>query len=156
VPILKLLDALAALDQNNVLPILKPIVHPGRAASSHAYLSLQGHAAGTVMRLRKLGLDPRRAYVLVAKELANLGIRPGRGKNAITHNTVRHWCDDVASDIGRRGTAAIMYDMMFTDEENRRFRALPPARAKNFALDSLRRYVQQIFPELRTTPEKPS
>jgi hypothetical protein len=155
-PILKLQDALATLDKNNVLPMLKPIARPGRAASSHAYVALQGHAAATVMRLRKLGLDPKQAFTLVAKELTSLGVRPERGKHAITANTVRHWCDDVASDVSREGTAAIMYDKTFTDDENERFRALPPADAKKFTLGTLRQYVQKIFPELLKPPEKPS
>jgi hypothetical protein len=156
VPLLKLQDALAALDQNNVLPILKPISRPGRAASSNAYIALKGHAAGTVMRLRKLPLDPKRARALVAKELTKLGVRPERGRDAITANTVRHWCDDVASDVSRLGIAAIIYDNMFTDEENKRFHALSSAEAKNVALGSLRLYVQEIFPELRVAPVESS
>ena len=155
-PILKLQDALAALDQNNVSPILKPVARPGRAPSSDAYVSLRGLAAGTVMRLRKLDHDPERARALVAKELAKLGVRPERGRGAITADTVRHWCDDVDSDVGRRGTAAIMYDLMFTAEENEKFQALPFAEARLFTLASLRRNVQEMFPELRTTTEKPS
>jgi hypothetical protein len=154
-PILKLQDALVALDKNNVLPILKPIARAGRVASSHAYLTLQGHAAGTVMRLRELDIDRKNAYAFVAKELAKLGVRPERGKNAITPNTVRHWCDGVASDVGRLGTAAMTYDMMFTPEQNKKFRARPAAEAKTFALSSLRHYVQVMFPELRSR-EKPS
>jgi hypothetical protein len=156
VPILKLLDALVALDKNNVLPILKPIARPGRAPSSDAYLSLQGHAAGTVMRLRKTGLDPKQAWALVAKELTQLGVRSERGPGSITADTVRHWCDDVDSDVGRLGTAAIMYDMMFTDVEIKRFQTLPSAKAQPFALASLRHYVQQIFPALHPTADKPS
>jgi hypothetical protein len=154
VPILKLQDALAALDQNNVLPILKPIARPGRAASSQAYVSLQGHAAATVMRLRQLKLDPKQAYLLVAKELTKLGVRPERGKQSITADTIRHWCDVVASDVGSVGTAAMIYDKMLTSEENKRLYALPPAEAKRFALSSMRSYVQKIFPELRTTAPK--
>ena len=156
VPILKLQDALAALGQNNVLSILKPVPRPGRAPSSDAYAALQGHAAGTVMRLRKTGLDPKQAYALVAKDLAKLGVRPQRGTNAITANTVRHWCDEVASDVGRHGTAATVYDPMFTAEEDTRFDALPPAKAQLFALASLRQFVQENFPPLPATAEKPS
>ncbi len=155
VPILKLQDALTALDKNNVLPILKPIKTSGRAPSSHAYAALKGHAAATVMRLRRLHFDPDHACVLVAAGLVKLGVRPERGRGAITANTVRHWCDDVAGDVGRRGTAAIMYDMTFTDEENERFDALPPDKARDFAIASLRHYIQGIFPELRTDA-KPS
>jgi hypothetical protein len=156
-PALKLMEALAALDQNNVLPILKPVARPGRAPSSHAYASLQGHAAAAVMRLRQLKLDLKQAYMLVANELAKLGVRPERGKQAITADTIRHWCDVVESDVGRIGTAAMIYDEMFTPEENKRLYALPPAEAKRFTLSSMRSYVQKIFPELRTTaPKKPS
>ena len=107
------------------------------------------------MRLRKLDLDPKQACALVAKELAKLGVRPQRGTNAITANTVRHWCDDLANDVGRHGTAAIVYDTMFTTEENKRFDALPPAKAQAFALASLRNYVQAIFSTPRPTAEKP-
>jgi len=155
VPILKLQDALVALDQNDVLPILKPVRHAGRAPSSHAYTALKGHAAATVMRLRKSNLDPKQACVLVARELAKLGVRPDRGRGGITATTVRHWCDEVENDVGRRGTAATIYDMMFTDDENKKFDALPHDRAKAFTLDSLRHYVREIFPEIRVT-EKPS
>ena len=156
VPILKLLDALAALEENNVLPILKPVKRRGRAVASHAYRSLKGHVAGTVMRLIKLELDPEQARELVAKELIKLGVRPERGKGDITANTVRHWCDEVASDVGRRGAAAIMYDMIFSEDENKRFHARSPADAQAFAFASLLRYVELIFPALRATTEKPS
>lgn len=154
-PILKLQDALVALDQNNVLPILKPIARPGRAASSPAYAALRGHVAGTVMRLRNLGLDPKQARELVAKELVNLGVRPQRGTKAVTANTVRHWSDDVDSDVGRLSPAAVVYDRMFTPEENKRFHALPPDKARLFALHSLSHYVQVTFPALRPPLKNP-
>jgi hypothetical protein len=155
-PALKLMDALAALDQNNVLPILKPVKRRGRAPSSHASASLQGNTAGTVTRLRASGLNPEEAYKLVAKELIKLGARSGRGMGKITADTVRHWCDGVASDVSRLGTAAMMYDSMFTIEENRKFQALSPAEARCFALASLHGYVRNMFPELRTPAKKPS
>jgi len=154
-PFLQLQNALAALDQNNVLPILKPVSRPGGTASSQAHLALQGHAAGTVMRLRTLDhFDPRLACTLVAKELAKLGVPSQRGTKAITANTIRHWCDNVASDVGRHGTAAMMFDSMFTAKENEKFQALPSAKAQSFALASLRQYVREMFPTLPTT--KPS
>src|SRR5262249_25366723 len=53
VPILRLQDALASLDENRVLPILKPAPRAGRSKSSQAYLALKGHAVGTVERLRQ-------------------------------------------------------------------------------------------------------
>ncbi len=121
-PVIKL----TALDQNNVMPILKPVTRRGRAPASHGYASLQGYVAGTVIRLRNSGLPPDKAHKLVAEELTRLGARSGRGKGVITAHTVRHWCDDVAGDVGRLGGAAMMYDLMFKDEENsfRRYRSL--------------------------------
>jgi hypothetical protein len=145
-PILKLQDALAALDQNNVLPILKPIARSGRSSSNPAHAALKGLVAGTVMRLRKTGLDPNEGCELVAKELAKLGIRPQRGTKTISADTVRHWCDEVASDVGRHGPAAVMYDGLFTEKENERFQALLLPNARSFALASLRQYVQAFFP----------
>jgi hypothetical protein len=111
-PILNLQNALQALEENNVLPILKPVARSGRAASSHARLTLKGKAAGKVKLLVEAGLDRRRALQVVAKTLAEQGVRPERGSGAITANTVRHWCDEVAADVGRRGTAAMAYDSM--------------------------------------------
>jgi hypothetical protein len=155
-PVIKLMEALAALDQNNVMPILKPVARRGRAPASHGYASLQGHVAGTVIRLRNSGLPPNKAHKLVAEELTRLGARSGRGKGVITAHTVRHWCDDVASDVGRLGAAAMMYDLMFKDEENRKFQALPLAKAKRMAITSLQRYVYEIFPELRAPTKNPA
>ena len=52
-PIVRLQDALAGLEQNRREPILKPIPRSGRAPSSGAYASLKGHAAATVQLLVK-------------------------------------------------------------------------------------------------------
>jgi hypothetical protein len=145
VPILNLQDALAALENNNVLPILKPVKRVGRAASSHAYTTLKGHAAGTVQRLLQVRLERRLAFRAVANALAKQGIRAERGSGAVTATTVRHWCDEVASDVGRRGTAAMMYDSMFTDIENNRFSELPPDQAQLYALGSLGAWVQEMI-----------
>ena len=61
--------------------------------------------------------------------------------------TVRHWCDDVAADVGRHGGAAIVYDGMFTDEERRGFSALPSDQARrSLALKSLAGFVLANFP----------
>jgi hypothetical protein len=60
VPILHLQNALATLEKNNVLPILKPLAHGGRAVSSHAHTAFRGFVAGTVKRLLEAGCDPRR------------------------------------------------------------------------------------------------
>ncbi|MGA7455107.1 MAG: hypothetical protein WBW73_28980 [Rhodoplanes sp.] len=117
-------QALAALEQNNVLPILKPVPRRGRAPSSHGHAALKGHVAATVKRLTQTGMELKEAHRKVANELKKLGVRPGRGSGQVTANTVRNWCDEVASDVGRHGTAALMCGEMFTDEEQKRFSAL--------------------------------
>jgi hypothetical protein len=90
-------------------------------------------------------LERRLAFRAVANALAKQGIRAERGSGAVTATTVRHWCDEVASDVGRRGTAAMMYDSMFTDIENNRFSELPPDQAQLYALGSLGAWVQEMI-----------
>ena len=156
VPILQLQNALVALEQNNVLPIKKPIARRGRAASSHVYATMKGFAAGTVARLLEAGIDRKQAWTLVASELTKQGVRPDRGPGKITANTVRHWRDEVVSDVGRHGTAAMAYDSMFGAEENKKFDSLGTAEVQRFALTSLCNYVQELFPERRATAKKPT
>src|SRR5262249_32275023 len=107
VPILHLMDALAGLEKNRVDSILKPVRHRGRAPSSEAYLALKGYATATVERLVRIGLDRQDAYQAVAKQLTEVNIRPERGSGSITSTTLRNWCDEVSSDVGRHGTAAL-------------------------------------------------
>jgi hypothetical protein len=148
-PILNLQNALVALEENNVLPILKPVARSGRADSSDARRALKGAAAGTVKRLLQAGLDRKRALKVVAKALAEQGVRPERGSGAIAGNTVRHWCEKVAEDVGRRGTAATAHDSMFTAQEIERFSECPSNQREDFALASLADFVRQIFPKYR-------
>jgi hypothetical protein len=127
VPVLKLLDALAALDNNAVEPIIKPTRRPGRAPSSHAHLALKGHVAGTVRRLVAAGVNHKDAYKQVAQLLQRLGVRPERGLGHITAATVRNWCNEVSADVSRQGTAAQMYETMFASSEEARFSKLSQA-----------------------------
>ena len=78
-PLLKLQDALAALENNAVEPIIKPVPRKGRSVSSDARASLKGHVAGAVQRLCQAGLDQPEARRQVAKALVKLGIKPERG-----------------------------------------------------------------------------
>jgi hypothetical protein len=78
-PILHLMDALVGLDNNLVLPIVKPIRRRGRSPSSHAYAALKGHAAGTVGHLREAGFRAEKAHQVVAQRLKKLGVHPGSG-----------------------------------------------------------------------------
>jgi len=156
VPILNLHDALESLDNNLVLPMLKPIPCSGRAPSSDRRKALKGCAAATVQRLLRTGLKSQDANLAVAKKLRQLGIRPERGSDEITDDTVRHWCEEVAIDVARHGTAAMMYDSMFTPAEIDRFSALPMDQARSHALNSLAGFVQEIFSEaVENKPVKP-
>lgn len=148
VPILRLQDALAALDNNLVQSIVKPVARHGRAPSSHAHLALKGHVAATVDRLAKTGLKSKESYNLVARQLAMLGVKPERGSGPLTAHTVRNWCNEVRSDVGRRGTAAFVKDSV-TEEQQRKFAELETNKARRFALDSLANWVRCLFPELK-------
>jgi hypothetical protein len=130
--------------------------HGGRARSSDAREALKGHVAGTVQRLKSAGLKLDAARRRVAKELGKLGVRSERGAGEVTANSVRHWCDVVSADVGRRGLAAYNYDLMFTDDEVERFSAWPSSQAQQkFAVASLADFVRENFPELRGS-QKPS
>jgi hypothetical protein len=149
-PILRLQDALERLDHNLVLPIVRPIPRSGRAPSSHAHLALRGHAAGTVKRLLDIGLTRKEAYDAVAKHLKQLRVRAERGSGGITGTTVRNWCNEVSTDVGRHGTSAEIYDSMFARlEEQQRFEAMSEGEAKRYALGCLAAWVQAMFPELK-------
>jgi hypothetical protein len=149
-PILRLQDALAALDDNNISPMLIPVPRTGRAASSGTRAALKGHAAGAVARLMQAGVDRRQACEQVAKTLTQLGVRPERGSGEITATTIRHWCDEVSADVSRQGAAATLYDSMFTAEECRRFSGLSSlAERQSLAIKSLEGFVRAALPELK-------
>jgi hypothetical protein len=147
-PILDLQQALAALENNNVSPMFKPVKRPGRPRSSDAREALKGCVAGIVQLLLQAGMMPADAQQLVAEELKKLDIHPDSGAGDATVTTVRHWCDIVAADVGRHGTAMTVYETMLTAIEIERFRSLPSnATQQKFALQSLDDFVRHIFPE---------
>ena len=151
-PILRLQDALTALDDNEVAPMLKPVPRRGRARSTGVRLALRGYAAGTVERLMQAGVERQQACEQVAKALTRLDIRAERGRRKITTDTIRHWCDEVSADVSRKREAAIVYDDMFTDCERRRFSALPSNQARRSrAIASLTHWIWAVFPEARKT-----
>jgi hypothetical protein len=144
VPSLRLQDALVGLDGNIVDPLLKPASRRGRSGSSGARAAVMGAAAGTVRRLRKVGIGREDAYTRVANQLTKIGIRPERGSGPVTARTVRGWCNKVEQDVARTGVAATVFDLMFTADENKWFAALRKDRAPAFVLKSLARYVQTL------------
>jgi hypothetical protein len=150
-PILDLQDALAALEENNVLPILKRVARHGRARSSNAYLTLKGRAAGTVKRLTDTGLSRPESLRAVADLLRKLGIRSERGAGNITATTVKNWCVEVDGDVSRRGTAALAYDSMFArPEEQQRLASIPKGQARKLALAELEQWVELVLHPQKT------
>ena len=141
VPILRLQDALLMLDQGQVEPMLKPVRLDGRARSSSGRAGLRGHAAATVQLLRQAGLARDDAYRAVATKLSHLGVRPERGSETVTATTVRNWCNEVSSDFGRGGTAAMMYDDRLAPKNLERFSSLPENQARQLALQELAAWV---------------
>jgi hypothetical protein len=148
VPILCLQDALASLEKGLVLPIVRPARRRGRPPSSEMRAHLRGLAAGTVRRLMQTGLNRQDAFRAVAERLSQLEVQPERGAGRVTPDTVRHWYDEVAADVGRHGTEARMFDSMFAADEDSRLSALPPVQARSHALACLAGWVQATFPAL--------
>jgi hypothetical protein len=116
---------------------------------------LRGNAAGTVQLLWKTSLDRQQACRVVANQLKELGVRSERGSGNVTANTVRHWCEEVAGDVGRHGTAAMAYDSMLAEIELK-ISVLTQEQARRWALDALAAFVQRLFPEMRAQRKKSS
>ena len=147
-PILRLQDAIVTLEKNSVLPIVAPARRRGRGKSSQAHLALKGNAAATVRRLVSLGVTQPDAQKKVATLLSRLGVRAERGSGHVTAGTVRNWCNEVSTDVSRKGTAALVYDHMFAAAGERQFATLSKADARSFALTLLSSWVQWQFPNL--------
>jgi hypothetical protein len=147
VPIHRVQEGLSLLEQNVVLEMFKPVRRRGRGPSSHAYSALKGHAAATVRRLVESGLPPTEARRAVSKLLNLLKVRSERGSGKITADTVRHWCDEVSSDVGKHTAGSAIYDSLFVESENARFSALAPERARSVALSDLSNWVLYIRPD---------
>src|SRR5262249_39104341 len=106
-PLAALFNALLSLDDGSVLPILKSVPVRGRSRGSAFRDSLKGAAAFTVTRLRATGLSVPDARGDVARVFRDARVTTGRGRYpAITSRTVRGWCEEVTTDIGRCGEAA--------------------------------------------------
>jgi hypothetical protein len=113
-------------------------------------LSLKGHAAIAVQQLTDIGLKHLEAREAVAKELRKMGVRTERRSGMISVTTVRNWCSEVSSDVGKHGTAAMMRDS-YSPEEREHLLAMPKDQAKRFVLDSLRNWAS-LFPEWQKAP----
>jgi hypothetical protein len=150
VPILTLQDALAGLNNNAVAPILRPVPRRGRSPSNVMHAVMRGHAAATVTRLMEIGFGRDEALREVAKVLSQIGIRPERGSGVVKAGTVRNWCNEVSSDIGRHGEAARQYDHWITRrQEHEKDSEMPKDARARYALAALTAWVQSVFPQSR-------
>ncbi len=161
-PLINLSSALLALNENNVEPILRPTKRSGRAASSPRRYVLIGIAVGAAMRLEWTGLLPADANRAVARKLNTLGIKPMRGKNGVTADTLRRWREQInvvrsllrsqsqlaprdtgAEDIGWIN-AAKNADHMLTEEARGKIAALTQDDARRFILSALEQNIRQM------------
>jgi hypothetical protein len=170
VPLMSLNSALLALNENNIEAILKPTKRTGRATSSPRRYVLMGIAVGTAQRLEWTGLSSARANKAVAAKLTGLGIKPTRGKNGVTADTLRRWREQInvtrplvrsllqslqsklsGEELGWIN-AANNADSMVTEKWRAKIAALTPADARRFVLLALK---NAIFQMTLTDPPKP-
>jgi hypothetical protein len=105
-PLNSIVNSLAALKDNNQLPILTPVASSGRAKSSYMRSILEGWAVVTVERIMKSGIPLDKACEMVAKVLVKAGVKPSRGNSAISGRTVRNWKQRAAEDVEMIGIMA--------------------------------------------------
>jgi hypothetical protein len=118
-PLAGLANALMALDNNMVEPMLRPISRRGRSPASDARQSMKGLAAYVVRQLQSRGTNRMAAYRSVAVQLAKSGVRPDRGSGKVTSRTVREWCDAISADISRSGKAAQTFDIAIQGDDSK-------------------------------------
>lgn len=170
VPLMSLHSALLALNENNIEPILKPITRTGRATSSPRRYALIGITVGATQRLEWTGLSPADANKAVATRLNALSIKPTRGKNGVTEDTLRRWREQMnearpllrslpqllqselsAEDLGWVN-AALNAESMLTEKWRAKIAALTPADARRFVLLALENSISQM---MLADPAKP-
>jgi hypothetical protein len=145
-PLAALESALWALDEGVVEPILKPArrAGSGRARSSVPHQELKGAAVYVAQRLHRLGFEQKKARTIVAAELRSIGVKPDRGSGVITARTIRGWCDEVASDVGRHGVAAQRCYALLSHPANKALENMPPEAAKTWLQSRLKFFVTAI------------
>jgi hypothetical protein len=143
-PLLRLLSALLALDDNNVDPILRPSRIGGRAPDSGFRQALIGCAVAAVGRLRWTRMDRKVACKIVAETMRKAGVDPARGANALTERTVRHWCETDAADVGRHSIIAAIADTLLSELWRTRLQSEPTNLARKLILDALVDSVRQL------------
>jgi hypothetical protein len=162
VPLMSLHSALLALNENNIEPILKPTKRTGRVTSSPRRYALIGIVVGAAQRLEWTGLSPEDANKAVAAKLNALGIKPTRGKNGVTADTLRRWRERInatqpllrslpqllqskvsAEDLGWID-AAHNAEILLTEKWRARIAALASADARRFVLLALGNSISEM------------
>jgi hypothetical protein len=143
-PLAGLFDALMALDDGRVLPLLKPAKKTGRARASAMRESLIGAVVYTVDRLIETGMGADAAYEAVARKLNSLGITPARGAKPTILRTIRGWCERTHADVGRHGEAAQTYDGLLSTHPRGAADGLPPRQVRAALLDQLAEMAKRI------------
>ena len=98
-------------DGGQVGPMVAPVKKRGGARANSFYNALKGIAVFITFRLEASDMTRRDARIAVAKELANMGVRPARkgsreGSGEFSARTIGKWQEDINADVGFRTTAA--------------------------------------------------
>jgi hypothetical protein len=139
---LSLESALMALDKGVVEPLLKRTVSRGRGWNSADREFVIGAAVIAVQHLRWAGLTAAQAHSAVAHTLHKAGFRAGRGSRPVEPRTVRHWCAQVAEDVGRHTQLARYVNDMLLDEDRTAIQARRPQIAQKHAIGVLESFVK--------------
>jgi hypothetical protein len=154
--LLNLLDAVRALDDGNVAPLLRPSPPRGRAPDSRYREALLTAVILAVGMLRAGGMQLNAAYQLVADHLDRLGVKPSRGSGHITARTVRGWCAKAAEDVGGHTLAGRFLKFMDSEEWRSKSKTVPPGRGRQLALELLTSFTElSIGVESRKKPVSP-
>jgi hypothetical protein len=108
-----LISALLSLDDNNVLPLLKPRRRRGRPYDSAAREIAKAWVVATARWLQEAGVEREVSYSRVAQTCRKAGLKPGRGREPqVTGLTVRHWREEIDADFSRHSNAARTFDRL--------------------------------------------
>jgi hypothetical protein len=140
---LSLESALLALDKGVVEPLLEHTRSPGRGWNSMDREFVIGAAVITVQHLRWAGLTASQAHSAVAHTLHKAGFRAGRGSRPVEPRTVRHWCAQVAEDVGRHTLLARFVNEILLDEDRTAIQARRPQIAQKHAIWVLESFVKR-------------
>jgi len=144
-PLLRLHGALGELEANLVDPMLRPVPRRGHPPSSHVHEAVIGRAVAAVRLLMRRDFRRMEACEAVAAQLRKDGVRPERGSaDGVAADTVRHWCADVDSDVGRHGLAAQLCHSVLSETEGSDLSASSRDEVRSRELARLSAWVREI------------